>query len=569
MAVHYEGQHTFYLNRVEAYDEGAYRMFASPIANQWADSIYAAFKTEYTNSYGRSCGWYYDEWDVTGQNNGMPILKSITKVNSILQSGGLPTFFINGYSSGNAWGRTAFRTELNDSVQMSAHMSEFYLFGGGGHPDSAVCEPCPGRAGGSVTEFLWTSDSTDRPYLQLVPGDCGSGHYRGIKSLQCTLDEFMFGAEPLESYPGYESYLTDEGEKFMFALPEQVKFAHDSLNSPKWALVAGGSDGLGQGNQCYAPIRTPTPNEVKLTAWLALASDVDGLMWYNWDFGGFVEWSNGTFDTTANYAAGAKACRGILHIAPVLQSLDYVKTYASRAFRHEYPYSSLQATWLDTLATNCTWYYDQNYRAVEEILTWKESGGSWVQEPDSESYVQVSRFKNRLVDLNDPDVEDFWFLIVNRRAREGERRKVRLLMQIDTTYLSNPYYVDYMLEDSTRSAEPCAGDIPTCANRYVDVILEPGEGELVHFYRGELGCDVTEIEISNLTAYHCGPNQVRLRWESIGADMYFICGSPRAQGPWTAFAFTQDTTYVDTMFSALPRYFYTVQGCWNSDDDNP
>lgn len=30
MSVYYEGRHTFYLNRIEAYDEGAYRMFASP-----------------------------------------------------------------------------------------------------------------------------------------------------------------------------------------------------------------------------------------------------------------------------------------------------------------------------------------------------------------------------------------------------------------------------------------------------------------------------------------------------------------------------------------------------------
>ena len=85
-----------------------------------------------------------------------------------------------------------------------------------------------------------------------------------------------------------------------------------------------------------------------------------------------------------------------------------------------------------------------------------------------------------------------------------------------------------------------------------------------------MGCEVAEVEIANLAAYHAGAFRIRWNWETvIGADMYFICGSSRSQGPWTAFAFTPDTTYADTLFSALPNYFYTVQACFDSGDDNP
>ena len=154
---------------------------------------------------------------------------------------------------------------------------------------------------------------------------------------------------------------------------------------------------------------------------------------------------------------------------------------------------------------------------------------------------------------------------------ENEQRKIRLLMEIDITYMNYPYYVDYMLAETTKVAAPCQMKIPTCANRYIDVILQPGEAELVHFFRGEFGCDSNYVQIDSLTITPINPNTVRLNWERITAtdleepfqvENYYICGSHLFAGPYTPIAADTALSYVDSVFySAYDKYFYQVQAC--------
>ena len=80
-----------------------------------------------------------------------------------------------------------------------------------------------------------------------------------------------------------------------------------------------------------------------------------------------------------------------------------------------------------------------------------------------------------------------------------------------------------------------------------------------------MGCDTTELDVSEVTIHRFNSIPNQLRWEGVGADVYFICGSMSSDGPWTAFAATTDTSFVDSTsgFSTLPEYFYTVQACWD------
>lgn len=211
---------------------------------------------------------------------------------------------------------------------------------------------------------------------------------------------------------------------------------------------------------------------------------------------------------------------------------------------------------------------------MQSIEAWAPDDSSqdgWAANAETNAYVQVSRFHNSVIPLNDPTVEDYWFLIVNRRALAEEHRKIRLTVEIDTTFVMNPYYADYILGDSAKVAGPCGESRYDCRTRWIDVILDPGEAELVHFYRGEFGCDTTYAHIEQVTAHRNGQDAVRLSWERIAqtddADPfnvggYFVCGAPRSGGPYTPIAFTTDTTFVDSVFySVQPHYFYVVQAC--------
>jgi hypothetical protein len=299
-------------------------------------------------------------------------------------------------------------------------------------------------------------------------------------------------------------------------------------------------------------------------------------MWYPWSFGGLLEWTDATrssIRTTDRYDSARKACNQIQQIAPKLESLEFVKTYASRAFEHYYPNSTYPATTLDVLATNTRWY-DQDYRAVDHIKSWapdttREDG--WAASEESDPYVQVSRFRHPSVPLEDPSIENYWFLIVNRRALSNERRKIELIIQTDSTYENYPYYVHYELGDSTIVTTGLPDRSQTRLDyRLIDVILNPGDAELVHFYRGGLGCDDNRVYIPDLTAIREGEYSVRLRWSAPDTTedglpftpyAYRILGLEQFNGDFAILDSTTDTTYVDPYITPGPPSYYMVQAC--------
>ena len=419
-------------------------------------------------------------------------------------------------------------------------------------------------------------------------------------SLKCAIDKFVFGHKPL-----YDNYADCSTSDWLYnrklELTEQVAFVH-SQGKKFWAMLASDddipNDSLDINNQCCT-IRAPSPSEVKLAAWLAVACDADGILWYPFGIASsLIAWAPDQADTCGNpnglqyhaidsvwrtdrYYAAKKVCNSIQQLAPFLDSPDFefVKTYASRAFEHSYSYAGYAATQTDTLATNCEWY-GQSYRAVFGIDAWAPDtaqAGEWLEEQDTNPYVQVARFRNVAIALHDPAVEDYWFLIVNRRALPDEQRKIRLSLEIDSSFQNYPYFANYILGDSTSltSYDPASRDtVHDIAIRFLDVILEPGEAELVHFYRGQLGCDETRAHIDSLTLARENQN-IRLRWEEItyceiGYDSgnafeevnYTIYGSDDYEGDYTPIGFTTTTTYVDSLFCRVyPHYYYEVQAC--------
>jgi hypothetical protein len=581
MKVQYRGTHSFYLNRIEVFDEAYWRMFVSGDSVAYQDTLWKAFRDEYNHPSGKSGGWYYDEWNKWGEP-----LKSIVKVNKLLQTHGLPTFYINGY---NSYGddlyvngapyqfRNEFMSLLHDeSVHMSAHMDEFYPFGG----DSGCT---PDNAGEWPTKFMKTSTSSDSDYLTIgVSSDscaesdqnvqgCGSCDwhpYEGVQSLQCALNGYL-GPNDLRDYVAATHstlclYHCPDGVQFTSPV-EQVKFAHDN-GQQFWSLVQGGADWGNEHDPAYRfMLRDPTPNEVKLNAWLAVACDVDGIMWYPWDFGGLIDVNGTTFERNDRYWGAQDACTKIQRIASILEPLKFVKTYASRAFETDYPDSTYDATSRDILAINC-WWSSQPFRSVQSIASYAQGEGNNWDVEDENPYVQVSRFRGRLFEEGDPTREDYWFLIVNRRALPEEARKVRITVEIDTAFVMSPYWLEYMLEDTLRLAEPCGQLDYDCRTRWIDVTLQPGGAELVHFYRGQWGCDEDlQVDIvQELTVHLAGTDAIRLRWAPVqGTGIYYVCKSINSEGPWAPFAATTDTTYVDsTYFPDQRKLFYAVQACF-------
>ncbi len=584
MAVYYRGTHAFFLNRIEVYDEGAWRMFAltGDDSADYADSIAAAFQYEFAHSNGKSAGWYYDEWDLSGRNNGNPVLKSIVQVNKILDDHNLPTFFINGdpgMESGN-WPRNfLLREDSLQGIRMSTHMNEFYFLGGG------TCTPNTGSYGSSPVEFHLTDSSSDGPYISLDPcgsaipdqGDGPQTRYAGEKSLQCGIDGYIWDWRYAMNHGGPDHSAIDvpwnDGVSPMMhaSLLEQTRIVHER-GEKHWALLQGDWDGVQLDSPLNCcPIRVPTPNETKLGAWLAVACDVDGIMWYPWKFGGLLEWTDTThtgIQQTDRYASAKKACTEIKRIEPILESLEFVKTYASRAFETDYPDSAYEATAKDVLFSG-----EEIMRTVENIEAFVPDGEGWEEEAEDNPYVQVSRSRSAVVPENNPDFEDYWFLVVNRRALDDERRKITLTIDVGTPNVGDPYFVEYVLGDSVRLAAPCPTPSSTCTRRFVDIILEPGEAELIHFTRSVVVCSPAIATLDSARSVRIKPlssTHVQLRWgqvietdsgDTYTVDEYFVLGSPRENGPFTPIGVTSDTTYIDSIFTIWPKFHYMVQAC--------
>jgi hypothetical protein len=98
--------------------------------------------------------------------------------------------------------------------------------------------------------------------------------------------------------------------------------------------------------------------------------------------------------------------------------------------------------------------------------------------------------------------------------------------------------------------------------RFIDVVLDPGDAEFVHFYRGEFGCDEPVDSIRQLTAIREGTHTLRLRWEEIdNAQAYVVYGSQNYGGPFAPIGLTDATTYIDSTFTCYQNYFYEVKAC--------
>ncbi len=577
MCILYHGDNqTFQIYKVDMWDEGFHRLFVSEDSADYAIEIRDAFLEQRAQGSDTNFGgWYYDEWYQDEQ------IRSYVKVNKIIQSAtGSEGIATNGHFGwpGCTWcPRNLLFDEMErQDVDIKIHMDEFYFLGGK--------EAC--------YENLWWSHTfpeSDATYFGFE--SCGGTDVTAEKSLQCAIDQHLWGDSLIIAE--YDVPISSDYMTIHTSLLDQVEYVHANDNQ-FWAMIQGDDDELNDadwiGTCCT--IRRPSPNEVKLSVWLSVAADADGILWYPIGFAsGLLKWDpdsadncgrednlayqSADVDTTDRYWAAQKVGSDIQRLAPLLDSPQFVfvKTYASRAYENDYPDATHKSTWMDTLATDVTWQFDQTFRAVEDIDAWAPDTteiSGWADDEEENPYVQVTRFRNELIPDNSPDLEDYWFLVVNRRALEDERRKIRLTMQVDTAHKSDPYFVDYILGDTTISASPCALSWEACGWRFVEVVLEPGDAELLHFYRGLLGCDTTYAYIDSLTIRRTASNKVTLKWEEINwtenadtfdVDTYFIYGSRLHDGPFTPIGLSTTTSYVDSVFTTEPKYYYMVQAC--------
>jgi hypothetical protein len=517
--IDYTGHHTYYLYSVEACDEGYYRLFRSGAdTTTYQTLIASSFRNEAQASGGALKSWYIDEPNPR-------MLESYAKVNQILQHNDAPPFFINGHEhrNGNTGGTDSLYYYADSlGVKIPVKMEEFDIYGNWDH-----CNPL--QNWGSITQFLHTTSATDTPYVHLTidPNPCGTyegvpNQFAGWMSLQATFDAHIWGEK------GVLDRARNDGtpipaswdNRYDMDLLRQTKFVHDH-GSKSWALIAGGADHATTPDY-VEQLRKPSGNEVKLSAWLAVACDVDGIMWYQgmseplWNASdtllgnyaqGLMEWglsasddsptAVGTFCNansrfafrTPRYYAAKKVCNDIHRIAPVLEPLRFVRTYASRAFGYNYNDFSSDSTWVGRDYLNNA--SPPSYVALIETRkknSYTQQYTEW--ENWAASYVQVSRFMTPNVG---PD--DYWFLIVNRRAQDDESRQVELTVK-DVLHPELEYRVDRVLADSSTLADHAPQN-----RRIIKVILQPGEAELVHFYPA----DTTDWIIDNESAVIFAP----------------------------------------------------------------
>ncbi|HEY3296163.1 MAG TPA: hypothetical protein VGL38_12060 [bacterium] len=506
MCINYAGDNqTFQIYEVQVWDEGYHRLFSAPpdTISHYRNVIANAFRQQ-RGIYGDTvfAGWYYDEWPQGQTMIQTEPLKSFVKVNRILQDAGLPTLWTNGQAGWpgcNGCLRNELFQQMSDqSVSMPVHMDEFYLYGGGRSCDI------------NFRDF-YTNPESDCTYI--VWSGCPNDRVQGTKSLQCTIDEHLWGDSIImQTYP---MPMNSGWAGLHLGLLDQIAFVREDPTRKFWAMIQGDDDDPNDSTceGCWI-IRQPTPNEVKLSAWLAVACDVDGILWYPVNFAaGLLRWnhpradecgvSNNLAHTTSSvdtasdgrYSAAKKAGNDILEVERTLESLEFVKTYASRAYETNYPNATYAATQPDTLSRFPSLPLQNRY--VSQIQAFDSINGGWSETPEEHPYVQVSRFRNPQIPLYDPLWEDYWFLIVNRRALPDETRKIRLIVQTAPAFNTNPYYIHHTLGDMTVTDQ--CWNTPGCEH-HIDVILAPGEAQLVHFFRGDFGCDSTYAHIQNLTA---------------------------------------------------------------------
>jgi hypothetical protein len=288
MSIFYHGRnHTFQIYNVQVWDEGYDRLFSAPdsIRQRYADTIRTAFQNQ-RNSVGDTvfAGWYYDEWPQGPTMHQYEPVKSFVKVNQILQ-GHVPTMVVNGHQGypgcDHCFRNYLFGEENSQNVTLPVHMDEFYFLGG-----SRNCQ--------ANWEYNYTDYASDVTYFNY--GDCE-------RSLQCAIDQYIWGDSALVEAPYGLTLHSDYANSSLLA---QVSFVHDSGRGARfWSLIQGDDDAADD-DTVWSSIRTPSPNEAKLGAWLSVACDVDGILWYPVKFGaGLLGWNPDQAD----------ACGGALRMA--------------------------------------------------------------------------------------------------------------------------------------------------------------------------------------------------------------------------------------------------------------
>ena len=503
MSIFYHGDNqAFQFYKFEAWDEGYHRLLVSADTSDWHDSIKVIFQNNYqTNKSKGLGGWYYDEWQQP------EMVKPFVKVNRLMEEAGVPTMIVNGHygyrNCDHCYRNLLFEEMEAQGVNLTVHMDEMYFLSG-----THTCR--------HWTYMMWTDTLSDTTYIECDPTDCevkwGLQLYHGRKSLQCSIDEYLFGSKPL-----YDNYDVCDTYQWLYddnlSVVEQVAHVHEE-GKKFWAMVAGDDDWPDDSydpNQ-HSVIRMPTPNEVKLSAWLAVACDADGLLWYPVEMGsGLFDWStpnvdwclvgNETCDNvsrlmcgdtasivpTPRYYAAKEACTDIQQIAPILESMDFTRTYASRAYETNYPSQMVPPTHQDD-------FYIEDGRHCWLRRMWTKSSSfnlnhydldartfSDADSPDS-TYVQVSRF---IAPGMNPRDEDYWFLVINRRALTTEPKAVCISLDGLGSPSAN-YSVDFILQKQhwvTINTDPWDPFDRHPDERFVFVTLLPGEAELIHFYR--------------------------------------------------------------------------------------
>ncbi len=481
LEIDYHGHNfQFQIRQIRIWDEGYHQLFEDPETYRPAlDSMLAdSFRAQLQALPQHMIGWYYDEWQQSEMYSGW------IEVNEILQNAGLPQMHLNGHHGweGCSWcPRNVIMDSANaHGVDLPVFMHETYFVGA-----SDTCRP-------RIT-FMSTDSSSDVDYLDAsfcyYAGPDSAGYYQGHRSLQCAIDQFY-----LSEAPYYTRYDIRGDTSWHFEISEQVKQVHN-VGKKFWAMVACDEDDPNDESDPDAccSIRVPTAGEIKLAAWMAVACDADGILWYPVALGsGLFEWttSSGLYesadwcdntngiqggndawvepDATGRFAAARDVNHKIQRIAPLLDPLKFERTYASRAF--EQNYGTSDDDWIKTDSLALTSRGSRSY--VELFNTERDQ---WY-----DRYIQISRFMTP--GLSD-SAEDYWFLIINRRAQPGEERTVHVHIK-DIEDINGTYVAEGIL--SGRMLDVDDWIYPNLARRTFSTgWILPGDAELVHFYKAD------------------------------------------------------------------------------------
>ena len=520
LMVRYEGNHTFYLQKIEVCDDDYYRMVYAPpaVRESVADSIWTSLTSCYDELPNGLAGWAGDDF-ATGWVPGLAQVLSI-----LYHHHQVSPMFLSAYSNISKFQGYMRALGLPEPDQAL----EFYPFG----RDSTCTPSYPGNW---PLDAMFTRGESDEPYLDIIKmrcAPCGEARYNGSRSLQCALDEDMWGTPPIfpnfvpeNSRVHFESFV---GRTGMIHGIEDAHFA-GAKATPLLLTGAFGMEADICWDQSAQPSRAPTPNELKLSAWLTVASDADGLSWYGLTahtypynatqyIEGLFDWYESGSDSTPispdsperrnfchtkylkptpRYYAAKEVTHDILQIANVVEPLDFKATYASRAFKENYPYDGLDHRWVQRDQLQGTSRVEAVHAAWPQKHPEMPIIGGWVAEHPDDTYVQVSHFEQP-----GNTSEDYYFLIVNRRALDNivptvnppvlrESRKVTL----EIGNVAEPgglYMVEELLHGTSRPAD-WASEIG--GRKFTTSVIEPGEAELVHFYRA----DTTDLVITQDT----------------------------------------------------------------------